>query len=50
MKIYIADINDDAYEQTDFADEEEYISSGVAKEVAKTLLVGGLVRLASKFF
>ena len=46
----IADINDDAYEQTDFADEEEYISSGVAKEVAKTLLVGGLVRLASKFF
>lgn len=45
----IAEINDDVYEQSDFAD-EEYISSGVMKEVAKTLLVGGLVRLASKFF
>ena len=46
----LAEINDDVYEQSEYADDEEYISSGVMKEVAKTLLVGGLVRLASKFF
>lgn len=48
----IDDINYQAYEDLD--DEEfdvtEPIESGIIKELAKTLLVGGLVRLTSKLF
>ena len=41
----IADINNDVYETMDHS---EAITSGLIKETAKTLLVGGLVRLATK--
>jgi hypothetical protein len=41
----ISTINDNVY---DSFDEDSYIQSGVIKELTKTLLVGGLVRLASK--
>ena len=50
----IEDVNLDAYENLDddidvtIYDEGEPIESGILKEVAKTLLVGGLVRLGSK--
>lgn len=48
----IKQINEDEYEDIFDEIEDVYetgtISSGVIKEVAKTLLVGGLVRLTSK--
>lgn len=43
----ISDINEETYEQLDI-DEEVSIESGIIKELAKTLLVGGLVRMGAK--
>ena len=49
----VEDINVEAYENLDDSIEvavgdEQIIESGIIKELAKTLLVGGLVRLGSK--
>lgn len=50
----VEDANMEAYENLDDSvdvsvyDETEPIESGILKEVAKTLLVGGMVRLAGK--
>lgn len=50
----VEDANDEAYENLDesidvgLESEVEPIESGVLKEIAKTLLVGGIVRLGSK--
>lgn len=41
----IKDVNDETYEQLDSPDNVE---AGLLKEIAKTLLVGGLVRLTTK--
>ena len=41
----IADINEEAY---DNIEDSDYIESGIIKELAKTLLIGGLVRLSGK--
>lgn len=41
----IADINDDVYETMDHSED---ITSGLIKELVKTLSVGGLIRLAGK--
>lgn len=43
----IEEINQTAYEN--FDDMSEYINSGIIKELLKTIAVGGLVRLTSKF-
>lgn len=50
----VEDANLEAYENLDDSvdvnmyDEDEPIESGIIKEVAKTLLIGGLVRLGAK--
>ena len=44
----ISDINDSAYEEL-ISDDFEPIESGLIKETLKTLLVGGVVRLAKKY-
>jgi len=49
----VEDANVEAYENLDdsievMLDDEQLIESGVLKEIAKTLLVGGMVRLAGK--
>lgn len=49
----VEDINVSAYEDLEtngsiLLDSEDVIESGVIKELAKTLLVGGIVRLTSK--
>ena len=47
----IDDINNSAYEALEASgdiDLEDPVESGILKEIAKTLLVGGLVRLGSK--
>ena len=43
-------MNDQAYEEiaTDNETSDEYIESGILKEIAKTLLVGGIARLVGK--
>ena len=41
-------INEDGYSDSSFKDMEP-VESGIIKEFAKTLMVGGLVRLAKKF-
>jgi hypothetical protein len=47
----IADLNEETYENISYADEvsNDYIESGLLKEVVKTLLVGGVARLVNKF-
>lgn len=40
----IADINEEGYEDLDIVDEEP-IEGGIVKELAKTLMLGGLIRL-----
>ena len=49
----VEDANEEAYENLDESfevsyDDETPIESGIIKEIAKTLLVGGMVRLAGK--
>ena len=44
----IEDVNMDAYDEIATDDMTETIESGVIKEIGKTLLVGGLVRLTNK--
>lgn len=48
----VEDANLNAYEnlsdEFDVTDEFESVESGIIKEIAKTLLVGGMVRLAAK--
>jgi len=46
----ISEMNDQAYEEiaTDNETSDEYIESGILKEIAKTLLVGGIARLVGK--
>ena len=49
----VEDINLEAYENLDddidvHVSDDQVIESGVLKEIAKTLLVGGMVRLAGK--
>lgn len=41
----IKDVNEETYEQLDSTED---IEAGLLKEIAKTLLVGGLVRLTTK--
>lgn len=41
----VRDVNDDTYQQID---DSEEVEAGLLKEVVKSLLVGGLVRLTSK--
>lgn len=43
----VNEINEETYEQLDI-DEEVPVESGIIKELAKTLLVGGLVRMGVK--
>lgn len=43
----VADITDSAYEDMDESEPDD-ITSGILKELAKTLFVGGLVRLTGK--
>ena len=43
----VADITDTAYDELDESTSED-ITSGILKELAKTLFVGGLVRLTGK--
>ena len=43
----VADITDTAYDEMDESTSED-ITSGILKELAKTLFVGGLVRLTGK--
>lgn len=43
----VEQVNMEAYDDID-ANDSEYIESGILKELAKTLLVGGLVRLTGK--
>lgn len=44
----VADINEEAYEELGDEVDMETVESGILKEIAKTLLVGGLVRLTGK--
>lgn len=44
----IEDLNAEVYQDIDTGDTMQDVESGLLKEVAKTLLVGGVVRLASK--
>lgn len=49
----LSDVNNNAYEEiseddTINIDQDTEITSGIIKELAKTLLVGGMVRLTSK--
>lgn len=44
----IEDVNLDAYNDLETEDAQEPIESGIIKEIGKTLLVGGLVRLTNK--
>lgn len=41
----IKDINEDCYEEVDNEEVDEPVEGGIIKELAKTLLIGGLVRL-----
>lgn len=41
----VSDVNDTTYEELD---NSEPVESGLLKEIAKTLLVGGMVRLTTK--
>ena len=47
----VQDVNDDAYNNMSsdifVTDDSEVVESGVLKEIVKTLLVGGMVRLTS---
>lgn len=43
----VADINDEAFDELDFAD-GEVVEGGIIKEALKTLAIGGLVRLTGK--
>lgn len=50
----VADINDDAYQMLDTSSDvavygtgEDAIESGILKELAKTLAIGGMVRLSA---
>lgn len=43
----VADVADDSFANFEDSDLED-VSSGIVKEIAKTLLVGGLVRLSAK--
>lgn len=47
----ISDLNDIAYEDIAYANEtsDETVEAGLLKEIAKTLLVGGVARLVNKF-
>ena len=42
----IGEVNSEAYDNIE--ESEDYIESGIIKELAKTLLIGGLVRLSGK--
>lgn len=50
----VEDANDEAYENLDESievneyEEDEPIEAGILKEIAKTLLIGGMVRLTKK--
>ena len=41
----VRDVNDETYDQLDASDEVE---AGILKEIVKSLLVGGMVRLTTK--
>lgn len=41
----VRDVNDETYDQLDVSDEVE---AGILKEIVKSLLVGGMVRLTTK--
>lgn len=48
----ISDINDDAYSEMESSGQvslDQPIESGIIKELAKTLLVGGIARLTAKY-
>ena len=48
----ISDINDSAYEaliDDGFSDTSENVESGIIKEALKTLLIGGVVRMAKNY-
>ena len=42
----VGEVNSEAYDNIE--ESEDYIESGIIKELAKTLLIGGLVRLSGK--
>lgn len=42
---FVSDVNDTTYEELD---NSEPVESGLLKEIAKTLLVGGMIRLTTK--
>ncbi len=43
----VAEVNDSVYEE--FESDEEAVEGGLIKELAKSLMVGGLVRLTNKY-
>lgn len=45
----VAEISDEGYDAIDNIDiDDEYVEGGILKEIAKTLLVGGMIRLTDK--